>query len=275
MRNFQCVISIVCLFLLICHAQVLGQTPKKARATKPPTQLDGSKAVQIKNRDDVPIRRPRPVTSTLNRSDFASIAIDGDAPGTITPAEKRKLGAVITHLKKNDTASAELAWKKLSGTMFKREGAPIRAKVVHYVLHESYMETHKDLKYHAEKVRFYNDQKEAAFTQRKLLEGHRDALKRSRKAGAVATIKPLRLAPAFKPGVAPLLSSKPADVDVDSVVDELAGIVVLCDHAEENSKQAVKGLENAVQKQQRVYLTMSNVSKMLHDTAKAMIQNVR
>jgi hypothetical protein len=254
-----------------------AQTPNRVRATKPApsTQQGGAKNVQIKVRDDASKLRPRPVAPTMKRRDLAQIAINGNAPGKVTPSEKRQLGTVISHLKENDTGSAELAWKKLSTTMFKREGAPIRAKVVHYVLHESYVETNEDLKYHAEKVKFYNDQKEAAFKQRKLLEGHRDTLKKSRNTRTSIKVQPLRLAPEFKPGLAPVLSSKPADVDVDSVVDELAGIVVLCDHAEENSKQAVKDLEKAVQKQSRVYLTMSNVSKMLHDTAKAIIQNVR
>ena len=266
MRNLKCVIPTVCLFILICGAQIFAQTPNRAKPNKPATV----------KRDAAPIKlRPRPVESILHGSDLVQIAINGNDAGDLTPGEKRQLAGVISHLKKNDTVSAESTWKKLAGSMFIREGAPIRAKVVNYVLHESYIETNKDLKYRAEKVRFYNAQKEAAFKHRKLLQGHRDTLKKSNNRGETVRVEKLRLAKKFTPGAAPVLSGAPADQNVDSVVDELSGIVVLCDHAEENSTNAQLELQGAMKKQNRTYLTMSNVMKMLRDTAKNAIQNVR
>jgi hypothetical protein len=54
----------------------------------------------------------------------------------------------------------------------------------------------------------------------------------------------------------------------------LAGIVVLCNKADENAAMANLDLQNALQKQQQTLQTMSNVSKIMHDTAMAVIRKI-
>lgn len=85
----------------------------------------------------------------------------------------------------------------------------------------------------------------------------------------------LRLTPSFRPGAAPVRTGAPEDQDVDSVIDELAGIVVLCDHAEQDAQFANIELGNALRNQQEIYAAMSKASKMLRGGAMPSIRNVR
>lgn len=227
-------------------------------------------------------------------------------------------------------------------------------ELVQFVLRESYMETNEDLEFYAEKVRYYNDLKEAI----------RDNISESR--SALSTTNNPDILNSYSKSselIGELVDSGVAtesdwedvidqitimqDYDTtDSVVDELAGIVVLCSTAidkeiyslqaeisllqelsdmhvddadstrstgdstedmdgvwwgERLSKvdQKIKtlqtglkvleeklassgddaqlaniDLQNALQKQQQTLQSMSNVSKMLHDTGMAIIRKI-
>ena len=58
-------------------------------------------------------------------------------------------------------------------------------------------------------------------------------------------------------------------------MDELASIVVLCSKAADNEHAAQLGLQDAMNKQPGVEGEMAAAAQMLHDTAKAIINNLK
>jgi hypothetical protein len=162
--------------------------------------------------------------------------------------------------------------------------------LVEFVLRESYQETNKDLQFFAQKVRFYNQLKKQI----------RDELTKARefmatKAGAkdaddigwiagypnsAGTTGPLQFSdtPVMDEHGNPV----PADpVAGDDTSNTKAGLDTYIKNLEEklnsvgdDAQLANVDLQNILQKQQQTLQMMSNISKMLHDTALAIIRKI-
>jgi hypothetical protein len=128
--------------------------------------------------------------------------------------------------------------------------------LVQYALRHAYVEADPELKSHADRAR---DAHEEAARQRERAE----KLRESDASAARAEHRRLRGTPGTGAQTA------------DSVARELQKIVVLANSAQEEEEMAQVDLQNALQQQQRTSQLMSHMHKTLHDTAKAIINNIR
>jgi hypothetical protein len=162
--------------------------------------------------------------------------------------------------------------------------------LVQHVLRESYLQTTEDLRYYAEKVKFFNACKKAI---REYLQALR-CVHRKVKAEAHASdgsssgTEPSqqfsellrRHAQPFKVGPLERDLGLPARVPADHV-DSLAAFEDEIAKWEENlntigddAQLANVDLQNILQKQQQTLQMMSNISKMLYDTAQSVIRKI-
>jgi hypothetical protein len=226
----------------------------------------------------VPVRakvEAAPVQSapTLDSAALGRIAATTQLTGDLQRQERTLLTRVSERLRHKNRAAAMQDWERVIGMIRGRGGASDVDALTNWVLKQAYLEQSKDLKMYADKVRFFNEQREAAYASRAELERLRSTL-RGNSAPRATTIRAMTLAPAYRPGARAVSIGEPKPTTMESVVSELAGIVVLCNKADENAAMANLDLQNALQKQQQTLQTMSNVSKIMHDTAMAVIRKI-
>jgi len=156
----------------------------------------------------------------------------------LNQAQRRELGAVGRSVAANGhvTREAEKRWNAVVAEVA-RSGHPVDVNaLVQWVMRESYLETNRDLERHAEKVRRYNEQKQAI----------RQRLQETRTRQA---------------------SGKGLDAEIRKWEEELQTIG-------DDAQLANVDLQNMLQKQQQTMQMMSQISKMLHDTAMAVIRKM-
>lgn len=164
--------------------------------------------------------------------------------------------------------------------------------LVQYVLRESYLQTTEDLRYYADKVRYFNSVKKAI----------RDYLQALRKAEAdvKASLRGQQPDPCAEPNlsgeaVAKAIAERARDYPIDDVARELcipervppAAVTTLDGFSAEiraweeklntigdDAQLANVDLQNILQKQQQALQMMSNISKMLNDTATSVIRKM-
>jgi hypothetical protein len=155
---------------------------------------------------------------------------------------------VLCAKKTNQTRKIKAQWKNLINKLSKGDNPTDINALIQYVLREAYLETNKDLSFYAEKVKFLNEQK-------KSLREHLSGLKSSKGKCKNRTSK----------------CSKNTQGEIDREVEkweqELSSLG-------DDAQLANIDLQNALQKQQQNLQTMSNISKMLHDTAMAIIRKI-
>jgi hypothetical protein len=195
--------------------------------------------------------------------------LDGD----VTRVERGALRRVSERLRRKNRAAALQDWERLIGAIKQRGAEPNVSQLSAWVVNRVYLARSPELKPLADTIRFREQQREAAYGSRERLEKITAKLEERGPADGM-TIRPVALAENRTPGVPAVVTSEPIPATVDSVADELAKIVVLCSKADENVELANLDLNNALQKQQQTLQTMSNVSKMLHDTAMAVIRKI-
>jgi hypothetical protein len=160
----------------------------------------------------------------------------------INQAQRRELGTVGHSVAANGrlTREAEKRWTAVIAEVA-RSGRPVNVNaLVQWVMRESYLETNRDLERQAEKVRRYNEQKQAI---RKRLEQ-----KRARQTGAQT-------------------GGKELDAEMRKWEEELQTVG-------DDAQLANVDLQNMLQKQQQTMQMMSQISKQLHDTAMAVIRKM-
>jgi len=157
--------------------------------------------------------------------------------------QKRTMQSVIQLLKGKNAPAAQRQWNSLIRS-FKDSSTPIDINdLIQYVLRQSYMEANRDLQFYAAKVRHMNEQKQAL----------RDYL------------QSLRQMQNGMSGRAALEDLKNA---IDAAEEKLNSIG-------DDAQLANIDLQNALQKQQQLIQILSNMSKALHDTAMAIIRNIK
>lgn len=192
-------------------------------------------------------------------------------PVALTEPERAKLRRVVAAMPAPGTkVNLPKTWSSFVKSWHARHPTGDIHGVIQHVISASYLEQSEDLRHYAAKVRFFNEAKKRL----------RDQLKSQRKrAAALAPTAKLKLpkltvrrkyaagksALAFGPKSA--YTAAEANEILADWEDELATIG-------EDAQLANLDLQNALQKQQQTLQTMSNVSKMLHDTAMAVIKKM-
>lgn len=157
--------------------------------------------------------------------------------------------------------------------------------LVQAVLRESYMESMQDLRFYAEKVSFYNGLKKDI---RNELESLRKRLTDAVEAGVddennslvavgldTTSRKfdgPLGIGEDGKPKV---LESAPESITTKGELeDQIKALEERLNSVGDDAQLANVDLQNMLQKQQQTLQMMSNISKMLHDTAMSIIRKI-
>ena len=246
-----CWISIaVALFVFICPPCAFGQESASQRTSKsklPPLAKGNALTTQVANARAL--------------------------PKGMTKQETAQFRAVSKSLRGGNTKAAQRHWSSLVTGMAKRRApsADINTLMQH-ALRESYLEANKDLRLYADKVRHYNELKEAI----------RNELIKMRKLRAESGNKPANASiptsiPRFsaaaasrKPSLAlkaRVVQPKEWDGYIKNLEERLAGVG-------DDAQLANIDLQNNLQKAQQILQTLSNVSKMLHDTSMAIIRKI-
>jgi hypothetical protein len=164
--------------------------------------------------------------------------------------------------------------------------------LVQWVLRESYLQSTEDLRYYAEKVRHFNEQKKSIRDYLQALRGAEVDIKASLRAQQADPCAELHVS---GEAVTKVIAERARDHPVDPVAVELCipervppGAVTTLDGfaAEiraweerlntigDDAQLANVDLQNILQKQQQTLQMMSNISKMLNDTATSVIRKM-
>jgi hypothetical protein len=202
---------------------------------------------------------------------LARIAAPPSLPESLTHEDRMALDGIVRDLQAGDTERATGAWRKLVGAVAPRadRSADIDALVL-WVLRQSYLEQTADLRSQAEKVRFFNEQKRAI---REHLAEARAALADMPPKGT-AELPTLTVAAHYEEGKPPVTEGP---IQVMSEEQLRADIAIWEEQLQSVGEDAQLNnieLQNLMQKQQQTLQILSNVLKMLHETAMAIIRNI-
>jgi hypothetical protein len=170
----------------------------------------------------------------------AAAVVESQAP--LSLSEGRKMQQVIEALRFGDSERARGQWSQLIASTVDGGGAVDVNALVQVVLRESFLGTTEDLRAFAEKVRYFNEVKKHL---REQIQRATEVLATLKKAGPRSTLE---------------AHIKDLEEKLDSVGDD--------------AQLANVDLQNILQKQQQTLQMMSNISKMLHDTAMAIIRKI-
>ncbi len=254
-------------------------------------QTRASRTIDVQQKD-VP-QRPK-VSKVGNAPTISTVSLPPDLQASVerpdvdlrnsamrglAAAERSALNRVIRALRTGDEVSAQREWgSMISRANVRSVGAPLDINaLVQHVLRESYIETNKDLKFYADKVRYYNDLKKEI---RNSLSDAREAYSSfmNQRQGAAQRMRPqtvseLVIPASAKPPYNPRYRERQlrSQVEWDEYIN---GLEQQQQTVGDDAELANIDLRNALQKQQQTLQTMSNVSKMLHDTAMAIVRKI-
>ncbi len=145
-----------------------------------------------------------------------------------------------------------------------RGGAVDIEALVQWVLREAYMQSTQDLREQAEKVKNLNTAKHQV---REYLQELRDAAQ-SMARSTKPTPKSLRCR------TWPRIEARPCALTKEQIDKEIVTWEAKLNELGDDAQLANVDLQNILQKQQQTQQMMSNVSKMLHDTANSVIRKI-
>jgi hypothetical protein len=157
--------------------------------------------------------------------------------------------------------------------------------LVQRVLRESYLQTTEDLRYYAEKVKHLNQQKKAIREYLHALRcvhrelqaaGHARGTDRSRQFSKLLRehAQPFKVGPLERELGLPARVPAAGVDSLDAFADEIASWEEQLNTLGDDAQLANVDLQNVLQKQQQTLQMMSNISKMLFDTAQAVIRKM-
>ena len=161
----------------------------------------------------------------------------------LTPPQTKTLNKVIRDLRHGEETNALKKWENLFTDLVFEAGPVDLNAFIQWVMRQAYVEGLEDLRIQADRVRYYNSQKKAI----------RESIRRARTFRGL--LKKL---------------NQPTAV-IDSEIESLRAYVA---RLEEDDQLATVDLQNILQKQQQLLQQMSNMSKMLHDTAMSIIRKI-
>lgn len=206
------------------------------------------------------------------------VALAKDLPKNVTRSDRRALNRIVRDLKAGSTKGADMRWSRFAADYAKRVAAAEKRRpratdtnqLIQWVLRKSYVETNKDLKFSADKVKFYNDAKTE-------IREHLAKMKEMRSgmsADARVYVRKLRLGPNDANGKGPVTSRRPTWMSRDELDSYIEHWDEELQTIGEDAQLANVDMQNMLQKQQQALQMLSNMSKMLHDTALSIIRKL-
>lgn len=199
-------------------------------------------------------------------------------PPSLPPNVVAGLNAVVLQLRRGNREAARNQWERAVQVYVAREGPSgydINAMMQH-VLRESHRETLEAMRNQAARLRYYNQWKK---TLRDHLSDTRDAVERFHGHGAPLAINVAVVATypgPYRPGAAkPKFRWTSRKMNRGALKAYIRDIEKRMSTLGNESQLANLELQSMRQKRQRFLATMSNVSKMMHDTAMSVIRNMK
>ena len=209
----------------------------------------------------------------MTADEVVAVASARTLPTAVTPAQQVALANVVTALKQGNTPKGNQLWTEFCKSYFDSRGKVADVNgFVQYVLHESYLVMNAMLNEYAQHVAYYNQLKQA-------IREHISGL-RSRRAEALQqqlqriSVPALILAPTFQLNAPAIQSRGTSYMKPDQIQLEIAAWQTKLDQIVHDAELANTDLQNLLQKQQQTAQLLSNVSKMLYDTAMAVVRKV-
>jgi hypothetical protein len=173
-------------------------------------------------------------------TDAAALA---DSRVQLTADQHRQLQKLSSDLRRGQVGIAKSRWMELVAEL-DAQGAAIDVNaLVQWVLRESYLQTTEDLRFYAEKVKYFNQQKTTL----------REALER-------ASVF-LRV----------MAERGESTAEIESFIEEFEEKLSTVG---DDAQLANIDLQNKLQQQQQTLQAISNVSKMLYETAMSIIRKI-
>jgi hypothetical protein len=191
-------------------------------------------------------------------ADLALQAASAELPKSITPAQRRHLDEVVRLLRADKAQEALKPWEDAIRAIRPRP-QDVNA-LVQWVLRASYLETTEDLRFYADKVKYFN-------TIKKSVREYTEQLRKGEAARAVEILPFKPRGEAVKLSAPKLVSRDDTQAEIKRWEEKLNGIG-------DDAQLANVDLQNILQKQQQTLQMMSNISKMLYDTAQAVIRKL-
>lgn len=217
-----------------------------------------------------PVKPPIAVVD-LTPADLLVECVRARFPTGLGDAQRDALVQVVTTLRAGDDALASKRWSTFVAELVANGGAIDPNALVQYVLRESYLQTTEDLRFFADKVKYYNTQKKLI---REYLQKLRD-YDSSMKADASARFAPLQLNETYALFAAPTTRAALRTMDKAAIAAEIAKWEQKLAHLGEISKAAISDLNDEIEKKRDVIARMTSIAKKYYDTARAIIQNIK
>jgi gluconate kinase len=210
----------------------------------------------------------------MTADEVAAVASARTLPTTVTPAQRVALANVVAALKQGNTAKGNQLWTEFCKSYFDSRGKAAGVNdFVLYVLYESYLVMNAMLNEYAQRVAYFNQHKQAVREHVSALRRRRtEALQRQLPSISVPV---LSLTPRFQLNAPAIQSRGTSYMKPDQIQSEIAAWQAKLNQIAHDAELANIDLQNALQRQQQVLQMLSNVSKMLRDTATAVISNIR
>ncbi len=223
-----------------------------------------------------PVAPVAPAAKPLSADAIRAVALQSAPPAGSTRAEQAELRQVSESLRKGDLGGAQEKWMRAVTHAVERDKKHKEwinlESFSDHVLHQAYLAPDEGLSRAAEKVRFYDEQDRALTAQRADLGRARQNLGAT--STSTVTVNRIALSDNFETNRDAVedagterISREELDEAIEKAEEQLRQIG-------EDAQLANVDLQNALQKQQQTLQTMSNVSKMLHDTAMATIRKI-
>lgn len=281
--------STVCASLLIlsvAHAANMSEGGKKGSMPRhlassgitQPGVSGATRPLQIRTQPpagpsrQIVVRKLKVDNALLDRLANRPVAL----PSRLSPNHRKNLDAVALRVKRGDHDVARKLWEKEVASYASAAGAngvDIEAMIM-WVLRESYREQMEVLKYHAEKVQYYNNVKNAL---REHLKDMREsaASMDSRNTSKTVEINAIvRFPSPYRPGAKEgyqWTRKRMTRVDFHAYIKDLERRLATVG---DDAQLAQVDMQNNVQKQQQLLQMMSTISKILHDTAMSVIRKM-
>lgn len=193
-------------------------------------------------------------------------------PIDVTPQEQTLLDATVVALRKGDQTTALELWTKAATSFHERTASADPNTLAQWVLRESYLDTNEDLRAYVDVIKHFNQMKKRV---RDHLEAVRAELNEPSAKSHPISMKTLVVATKPRRGKKPVVSGKTKTMSAahwDAYADALEQKLQA---AGDDAQTSQLMLQDALQKQMQTMQMLSNLSKSLHDTAKAIIDNMK
>ncbi|HJN14316.1 MAG TPA: hypothetical protein QGH10_02435, partial [Armatimonadota bacterium] len=282
------------------HAKALGGvagTTFKPAEFKPGAGFAPRRGLRVRpNASGVVRRAPKLQVRRTNQTGVEGIIGEDGAAALLTPraelettamaglseTDGRRLSRAIAFLKAGQQDAGMAAWRSFIGAA-QSDGPIDIAALIQHVLRESYVETSEDLKFHAEKVQQFDEQKQAIreyLTELREIQAKFEAWARGNGlAPDDAEFTPLTVSePVLPTGT----EARGVVIFLNRRITSLAELTALIEEWDEHlqtlgddAQLANIDLQSMLQKQQHTMRLLSQISKALHDAAMAIERKIR